>query len=97
MRARALALLLLACAATARRDPLPDMRGSRTETRELPGWEGEQQRSTDGVGTDDTAPRTTFLSWSPRIILVERFLSVAEANHIIELARCVPRQRAAAR
>ena len=82
------ALLLLQLCACAGGRSLPDMRG-----RDLPGWEGErtvERRRTADVGTNDgRAAAPVFLSWSPRIILVERFLSKDEAAHIIDLARCV--------
>ena len=100
---RRLAPLLLSClaaSALASRS-LPDIRGDH----DLPGWGGERKVprrvAADDVGTgdgDDMPAVPVFLSWSPRIILVERFLSKAEAAHVIDLARCVsPRSCAPAR
>lgn len=81
------ALFLLQLCAFAGSRSLPDIRG-----HDLPGWQGErsvERRRAAGVGTDEGAASPVFLSWSPRIILVERFLSKDEAAHIIDLARCV--------
>jgi hypothetical protein len=41
------------------------------------------------LAADAAAPVVTYLSWAPRIILVQRFLTPSEAAHVIELARCV--------
>jgi hypothetical protein len=81
------ALLLLQLCAFAGGRSLPDIR-----SHDLVGWQGErsvERRRAADVGTDDGAASPVFLSWSPRIILVERFLSEDEAAHIIDLARCV--------
>ena len=96
---RRLAPLLLSClaaSALASRS-LPDIRGDH----DLPGWGGERKvprrvakvdEDKVGTGSDEDMPAVpVFLSWSPRIILVERFLSKDEAAHVIDLARCVPR------
>jgi hypothetical protein len=95
--ALAAVLFLHVLAAHARRLPLPDTRSSAQHEDDLPGWGGEQQHATSRtVGTDDAysdlpaarlPPRVKFLSWDPRIILVENFLSPAETAHIIKLAR----------
>ena len=80
------ALLLLQLCAFAGSRSLPDIRG-----HDLPGWQGErsvERRRAADVGTEEGAALPVFLSWSPRIILVERFLSKDEAAHIIDLARC---------
>jgi hypothetical protein len=90
------AAILLSLAAAARRhgrhDPLPDMRSKE----DLMGWSQERPRrragevGTEGLATDGAPPpRLRFLSWSPRIILVEDFLSPSETAHIIQLATCV--------
>jgi hypothetical protein len=81
------ALFLLQLCAFAGGRSLPDIRG-----HDLPGWQGErsvERRRAADVGTEEGAASPVFLSWSPRIILVERFLSKDEAAHIIDLARCV--------
>jgi hypothetical protein len=98
----ALALLALPHAHAFRRLGLPDQR-----VHELPGWRGEQKRRRTAADAPSAAeeaqaptpqpaaPKVTFLSWAPRIVLVERFLSTDEAAHVIDLARCVLRGAAA--
>jgi hypothetical protein len=96
--ALAAALLLHALTAHARRLPLPDTRSNAQHEDDFPGWGGERHATSRDVGTASDAaysdvpaarlpPRVKFLSWDPRIILVENFLSPAETAHIIKLAR----------
>ena len=58
------------------------------EEERLIGWKGEvarEPRAGAGAVREETAPRVTTLSWTPRVFLYENFLSDEECEHMIAL------------
>ena len=56
------------------------------EEERLIGWKGEVARAPRaGAVREETAPRVTTLSWTPRVFLYENFLSDEECEHMIAL------------
>ena len=56
------------------------------EEERLIGWKGEVARAPRaGAVHEETAPRVTTLSWTPRVFLYENFLSDEECEHMIAL------------